>query len=128
MITIQIHGFFFYARQYCGTPDYNVTYSKLEDVDEESATTIQPSGVIFPGQVEYPVINGTMFIVLTDVSAVRGRGTVVFLLSDPNSLIPLHPLSLMLGKQTDLHVTPSNISALNQHIVAGNARSFSSLS
>ncbi|KNZ60560.1 hypothetical protein VP01_1536g3 [Puccinia sorghi] len=85
--------------------DYNVTYSKLEDVDEESATTIQPSGVIFPGQVEYPVINGTMFIVLTDVN--------------PNSLIPLHPLSLMLGKQTDLHVTPSNISALNQHIVAG---------
>jgi len=67
---------------------YNVTYSKLEDVDEESATTLQPTAELFPGQVSYPVINGTMFIVLTD---------------------------------TDLHVTPSNISALNQHIVAGPA-------
>ncbi|EFP84942.2 uncharacterized protein PGTG_10413 [Puccinia graminis f. sp. tritici CRL 75-36-700-3] len=70
------------------TSHYNVTYSKLEQVDEDSATTVQPYGVLFPGQVDYPVINGTMFVLLTD---------------------------------TDLHVTPSNITALNQHIVAGPA-------
>ncbi|KAI7952283.1 hypothetical protein MJO29_007914 [Puccinia striiformis f. sp. tritici] len=67
---------------------YNVTYSKLDQVNEDSATTVQPFAVLFPGQVEYPVINGTMFVLLTD---------------------------------TDLHVTPSNITALNQHIVAGPA-------
>ncbi|PLW09709.1 hypothetical protein PCANC_02132 [Puccinia coronata f. sp. avenae] len=70
------------------TSHYNVTYSKLEQVTENSAVTVQPYATIFPGQVEYPVINGTMFVVLTD---------------------------------TDLHVTPSNITALNQHIVAGPA-------
>lgn len=67
---------------------YNVTYSRLENVTELSASTVQPFSVLFPGQVEYPVINGTLFIVLTD---------------------------------HDLHVTPSNITALNQHIVAGPA-------
>jgi hypothetical protein len=51
-----------------GTADYNVTYSKLEQVTENSAVTVQPYATIFPGQVEYPVINGTMFVVLTDVS------------------------------------------------------------
>lgn len=67
---------------------YNVTYSKLEEVDENSATTVQPFAVLFPGQVNYPVINGTLFIVLTD---------------------------------TDLHVTPSNVTLLNEHILAGPA-------
>ncbi|MBW0486280.1 hypothetical protein O181_025995 [Austropuccinia psidii MF-1] len=67
---------------------FNVTYSKLEDVTGNSAKTVQPFDILFPGQVEYPSINGTMFIALTD---------------------------------TALYVTPSNITLLNPHIVAGPA-------
>ncbi|KAG0148307.1 hypothetical protein CROQUDRAFT_655002 [Cronartium quercuum f. sp. fusiforme G11] len=70
------------------TSQYNVTYSKLYDVTKSSAKTIQPFAELFPGQVNYPVINGTVFIVLTDF---------------------------------DLNVTPSNITLLNPHIVAGPA-------
>ncbi|KAA1125808.1 hypothetical protein PGTUg99_023017 [Puccinia graminis f. sp. tritici] len=44
--------------------DYNVTYSKLEQVEEDSEKTVQPYGVLFPGQVNYLVINGTMFVLL----------------------------------------------------------------
>ncbi|CAH7669703.1 protein rds1 [Phakopsora pachyrhizi] len=67
---------------------YNVTYSELRNVNSTSAWTIQPNSTLFPNQVNYPSINGTMFIVLTD---------------------------------TNLPVTPSNITLLNDHIIAGPA-------
>lgn len=70
------------------TSQYNVTYSKLFNITKSSASTIQPFSELFPGQVDYPSINGTMFIALTDV---------------------------------DLKVTPSNITLLNPHIIAGPA-------
>lgn len=65
----------------------NITYTPLQDVDTNAytASTIQPNGTVF-GEGSAPIVNGTMFVVLTD---------------------------------TDLYVTPYNLSLINTHVVAG---------
>ncbi|KAF8220923.1 Rds1 protein [Tricholoma matsutake] len=65
----------------------NTTYTPLSNVNGTNATTTQPPGFIF-GNNTAPVINGTMFVLITD---------------------------------TNLTVTPFNISLLNAHVVAGPA-------
>ncbi|KAF9552296.1 Rds1 protein [Agrocybe pediades] len=65
----------------------NTTYTELLDIDGQSGMTYQPFGRVF-GDNTAPIVNGTMFIMITD---------------------------------DDIYVTPSNISELNPHIVAGPA-------
>ncbi|KAF5341905.1 hypothetical protein D9611_001971 [Ephemerocybe angulata] len=65
----------------------NTTYTPLENIQGNSGSTVQPDGMVFgPGTA--PVVNGTMFVMITD---------------------------------SDLYVTPFNLSMLNPHIVAGPA-------
>ncbi|EJU02858.1 hypothetical protein DACRYDRAFT_78763 [Dacryopinax primogenitus] len=67
----------------------NTTYTPLNDISGNSAWTYQPDGTVFVIEGYYdPIVNETMFILITD---------------------------------TDLHVTPYNISLLNDHVVAGPA-------
>ncbi|PPQ92575.1 hypothetical protein CVT25_007267 [Psilocybe cyanescens] len=65
----------------------NVTYTELTDINGRSGKTYQPGDTVF-GDSTAPIVNGTMFVAITDVN---------------------------------ITVTPSNISALNDHIVAGPA-------
>ncbi|KAF9554658.1 hypothetical protein CPC08DRAFT_712715 [Agrocybe pediades] len=65
----------------------NTTFTPLLDIDGQSGMTYQPFGRVF-GDDTAPIVNGTMFIMITD---------------------------------DNIHVTPSNISELNPHIVAGPA-------
>ena len=52
----------------------NTTYTVLSDISGESATTLQPGGNIFynhtaeggNSSVSAPLINGTMFVLITD--------------------------------------------------------------
>ncbi|CAD6575297.1 MAG: hypothetical protein TREMPRED_001349 [Tremellales sp. Tagirdzhanova-0007] len=62
----------------------NTTYTLLNITGANTATTIQPGGVVYEGTTD-GIVNGTMFIALTD---------------------------------TDLYVTPYNLSLLNDHIIA----------
>ncbi|TFK27483.1 Rds1 protein [Coprinopsis marcescibilis] len=65
----------------------NTTYTPLQDIQGNSGSTSQPGGFVF-GEGTAPVVNGTMFVLLTD---------------------------------SDLYVTPFNLSLLNPHVVAGPA-------
>ncbi|PPQ74043.1 hypothetical protein CVT24_012345 [Panaeolus cyanescens] len=65
----------------------NITYTPLTNIKGQSGSTIQPGGRVF-GDNTAPIVNGTMFVAITD---------------------------------QDIHVTPFNISFLNDHIVAGPA-------
>jgi len=65
----------------------NATYTPLMNITNNTAYTIQPNGTVFEGYDD-PIVNGTMFIALTD---------------------------------TDLFVTPYNLSFVNPHVVAGPA-------
>jgi len=57
------------------------------DSSARTASTLQPGGTVFGGNTA-PIVNDTMFVVLTD---------------------------------TDLYVTPYNLSLINKHVVAGPA-------
>ncbi|RPA82255.1 hypothetical protein BJ508DRAFT_189210, partial [Ascobolus immersus RN42] len=65
----------------------NTTYTPLQNIGPNSATTFQPGNSIWEGAND-PIVNGTMFVLITD---------------------------------TDLYVTPYNISRLNDHVLAGPA-------
>ncbi|TFK33528.1 Rds1 protein [Crucibulum laeve] len=65
----------------------NTTYTLLENINGTTGTTIQPGGNIF-GNDTAPIINGTVFVAITD---------------------------------SDIFVTPFNLSEVNPHIVAGPA-------
>jgi len=67
---------------------YNVTYTKLDDLNGNSASTKQPDGFVYPDLGLNPIVNDTMFIAITD---------------------------------TNLYVTPANLSLIDNHIVAGPA-------
>jgi len=67
---------------------YNVTYTKLENIDGNSASTKQPGGFVYPDMGLDTQVNDTMFIAITD---------------------------------TNLYVTPANLSLVDDHIVAGPA-------
>ncbi|KAK9473938.1 uncharacterized protein V1510DRAFT_413104 [Dipodascopsis tothii] len=70
----------------------NITFTALENFQNSSdgwtASTTQPDDVVYADLPENPIVNGTMFLVVTD---------------------------------EEITVTPHNISALNEHIVAGPA-------
>ncbi|KAF8155854.1 Rds1 protein [Crassisporium funariophilum] len=77
-----------------GAPKYvawisqlNTTYTPLTNISGQSGQTIQPGGRVF-GDNTAPVVNGSMFVLITD---------------------------------SDLYVTPFNLSMLNPHVVAGPA-------
>ncbi|KAH9483520.1 Protein rds1 [Psilocybe cubensis] len=65
----------------------NVTYTELFNIKGRSGQTIQPSGNVY-GDNTAPIVNGTMFIAVTD---------------------------------TNVPISPANVSMLNDHIVAGPA-------
>lgn len=45
----------------------NVTYTPLENIEGNKATTVQPWGRLFEGDETYPVlVNGTVFVAITD--------------------------------------------------------------
>lgn len=68
---------------------YNVTYTDLDNIQGNSASTKQPDAFVFPGlSTGDPQVNGTTFVAITD---------------------------------TDLYVTPANLSLIDNHIVAGPA-------
>ncbi|QRV92007.1 stress response protein Rds1 [Ceratobasidium sp. AG-Ba] len=67
---------------------YNVTYTPLENINGNSASTKQPGGLVYPDLGLNPQVNDTMFIAITD---------------------------------TNLYVTPANLSLIDNHIVAGPA-------
>ncbi|KAG8782148.1 hypothetical protein FRC12_021174 [Ceratobasidium sp. 428] len=66
---------------------YNVTYTKLDDVNGNSASTKQPGALVYKDLGD-PQVNDTMFIALVD---------------------------------TNIYLTPANLSLIDNHIVAGPA-------
>ncbi|KAB5590937.1 Protein rds1 [Ceratobasidium theobromae] len=66
---------------------FNVTYTPLENIQGNSASTEQPGTLVYPDLGD-PQVNGTTFIAITD---------------------------------TNLFVTPANLSLIDNHIVAGPA-------
>jgi len=66
---------------------YNVTYTNLDNMKGNSASTKQPGTLVYKDFGD-PQVNDTMFIAITD---------------------------------TNLHVTPANLSLIDNHIVAGPA-------
>ncbi|KAF9473808.1 Rds1 protein [Pholiota conissans] len=77
-----------------GTPRFvawisqlNTTFTALRNVNGQSGSTFQPGGTVFGGNSS-PIVNGTMFVAITDAN---------------------------------ITLSPSNISMLNPHIVAGPA-------
>ncbi|KAF8972148.1 Rds1 protein [Flammula alnicola] len=65
----------------------NTTFTDLININGQSGMTYQPGGTVF-GDSTAPIVNGTMFVAITD---------------------------------SNLPITPSNVSLLNPHIVAGPA-------
>jgi hypothetical protein len=44
----------------------NVTYTPLSLTSDNTGTTIQPNGTVFPETPDDPIVNGTSFVVIVD--------------------------------------------------------------